>query len=216
MKLHEICFHNQVPSCCGRSWTICIYWHKAWQLASDFDHESQAHAVQDATKRKFAINHWFHSHKVKIDELDAKFSALNISSSIASWRDDVITRIKQFRLIFKYSKTLELQWTLRILQPREIQFSTKINVMEQCFFIDFDFFLFRILAFSTFPIVQVEVRINNGSWAKCNHIQGPLYVSKWKPKLYRTGIHYITVIAHFCMPIVPFVDHCDNNEDLSR
>ncbi|XP_011498584.1 PREDICTED: transmembrane protein 62-like [Ceratosolen solmsi marchali] len=49
----------------------------------------------------------------------------------------------------------------------------------------------RALAFSIVDIKSVKVRINDKNWITCVRIKGPLYVAKWNPLNYSTGIHYI-------------------------
>lgn len=54
-------------------------------------------------------------------------------------------------------------------------------------------FSYRILAFSLSRITDVKVKIDNEGWQLCDHVRGPLYVSKWDPSLYKTGLHRIEV-----------------------
>ncbi|RZC39664.1 transmembrane protein 62 [Asbolus verrucosus] len=49
----------------------------------------------------------------------------------------------------------------------------------------------RVLAFSLGEIAFVKVKINDGSWMDCYHVSGPLYVLKWNPKKYSSGLHNI-------------------------
>ncbi|XP_053989724.1 transmembrane protein 62-like isoform X2 [Hylaeus anthracinus] len=51
----------------------------------------------------------------------------------------------------------------------------------------------RILAFSLAPIKYVDVQLDNAAWLKCEHVEGPLYTSKWNTTEYRNGIHSIRV-----------------------
>lgn len=51
----------------------------------------------------------------------------------------------------------------------------------------------RILAFSISPIVEVNVRVDDGNWIKCDNVEGPLYVAKWIPVVYQSGLHTINV-----------------------
>ncbi|XP_014232229.1 transmembrane protein 62-like [Trichogramma pretiosum] len=49
----------------------------------------------------------------------------------------------------------------------------------------------RVLAFSIADIKSVRVKINNGDWIECDHVEGPLYVTNWNTSDYKTGIHDI-------------------------
>lgn len=52
----------------------------------------------------------------------------------------------------------------------------------------------RILAFSPAPIEIVQLTLDNGDfWETCDNVDGPLYVTKWDPKLYSTGLHTLRV-----------------------
>lgn len=51
----------------------------------------------------------------------------------------------------------------------------------------------RILAFSISEILYVRVQIDDNDWVDCERVEGPLYVSKWNPSQYSTGIHTIRV-----------------------
>ncbi|GJQ65555.1 hypothetical protein Trydic_g7655 [Trypoxylus dichotomus] len=53
----------------------------------------------------------------------------------------------------------------------------------------------RLLVFSLSSIDKVEVAIDNEKWRKCHHVQGPLYVTKWNPRLFSTGLHYIHIFV---------------------
>lgn len=52
----------------------------------------------------------------------------------------------------------------------------------------------RVLGFSLSPIESIAVKVDDGSWQNCTHVQGPLYVHPWDPNLYAVGIHHIHVI----------------------
>jgi hypothetical protein len=49
----------------------------------------------------------------------------------------------------------------------------------------------RALAFSLGEIVSVKVRIDGGKWMDLYNVEGPLYVLKWNPKKYFSGLHTI-------------------------
>jgi len=57
--------------------------------------------------------------------------------------------------------------------------------------------MFRVLGFSLSPIESIAVKVDDGRWQNCTHVQGPLYVHPWDPNLYATGIHHIHVSFHF-------------------
>ena len=50
--------------------------------------------------------------------------------------------------------------------------------------------------FSPSDITSVQISIDDKPLSsKVEHVEGPLYVSLWRPELYSTGLHRITVIA---------------------
>uniref|UniRef100_A0A1Y1LQI4 TMEM62 Ig-like domain-containing protein n=2 Tax=Photinus pyralis TaxID=7054 RepID=A0A1Y1LQI4_PHOPY len=49
----------------------------------------------------------------------------------------------------------------------------------------------RLLAFSPVPIKTVKIQIDNEAWVVCRHVEGPLYVAPWSPKMYKIGLHTI-------------------------
>ncbi|XP_043259498.1 transmembrane protein 62-like [Colletes gigas] len=51
----------------------------------------------------------------------------------------------------------------------------------------------RVLAFSTVPIKDVQVQLDDVAWLECKHVKGPLYTSIWNTTKYRDGIHTIRV-----------------------
>ncbi|XP_037042036.1 transmembrane protein 62-like [Bradysia coprophila] len=51
----------------------------------------------------------------------------------------------------------------------------------------------RILAFSTAPINNCSVRINSEEWKNCTKINDRLFVVKWNPHLYASGVHSLEV-----------------------
>lgn len=51
----------------------------------------------------------------------------------------------------------------------------------------------RILAFSDVKVETVKISFDKQSWMTCRHTEGPLYVCKWLPHLFKTGIHYLHV-----------------------
>ncbi|CAH0750252.1 unnamed protein product [Diatraea saccharalis] len=53
----------------------------------------------------------------------------------------------------------------------------------------------RILAFSDVDIDTVKISFDKISWMKCRVADGPLYVCKWLPNLFSTGIHILFVVV---------------------
>ncbi|XP_046387556.1 transmembrane protein 62-like [Ischnura elegans] len=53
----------------------------------------------------------------------------------------------------------------------------------------------RVLAFSISPISSVKVSIDESPYENCSLVEGPLYVLKWDPKKYSSGLHQITVFV---------------------
>lgn len=53
----------------------------------------------------------------------------------------------------------------------------------------------RILVFSAAPVTAVYVSVDGEGVGKAEHVVGPLYVLRWDPKVYSTGLHAITVKA---------------------
>ncbi|KRT85365.1 hypothetical protein AMK59_726 [Oryctes borbonicus] len=53
----------------------------------------------------------------------------------------------------------------------------------------------RLLVFSLSQLDKVEIAIDNKKWKKCHHIEGPLYVAEWNPKMFSVGLHYIHVFV---------------------
>ena len=51
----------------------------------------------------------------------------------------------------------------------------------------------RTLVWSEAPIAKVAYRIDDGDWVRMHHVNGPLYVAAWDPKLYSVGPHRISV-----------------------
>lgn len=51
----------------------------------------------------------------------------------------------------------------------------------------------RILVFSLSPIELVQIQIDDGNWENATNVKGPLYVTRWEPKKYSTGVHNINV-----------------------
>lgn len=52
----------------------------------------------------------------------------------------------------------------------------------------------RLLAFSLAPIEIVQVKLaDRTGWENCEHVEGPLYVKKWEPELYSSGLHTLMV-----------------------
>lgn len=55
------------------------------------------------------------------------------------------------------------------------------------------YFFCRVLAFSLSRITDVKVKIDDEAWQQCDHVGGPLYILKWDPGRYETGLHNIEV-----------------------
>lgn len=53
----------------------------------------------------------------------------------------------------------------------------------------------RILAFSDVKIETVKISFDKQSWMDCRHTEGALYVCKWLPHLFGSGIHYVHVVV---------------------
>nr|XP_033808730.1 transmembrane protein 62 isoform X2 [Geotrypetes seraphini] len=53
----------------------------------------------------------------------------------------------------------------------------------------------RILAFSRFPITSVDVELDGVFSERAVHVSGPLYVLKWNPSNYSTGLHRIEALV---------------------
>ncbi|XP_062863818.1 transmembrane protein 62 isoform X2 [Trichomycterus rosablanca] len=51
----------------------------------------------------------------------------------------------------------------------------------------------RILVFSPAPVTAVNVNVNGVALGEALSVGGPLYVLRWDPKMYSTGLHTITV-----------------------
>ena len=49
--------------------------------------------------------------------------------------------------------------------------------------------------FSPDPIISVNILLDDKNVGVVDHVTGPLYVAKWKPRDYSNGIHSITVVA---------------------
>ncbi|EFA02740.2 Transmembrane protein 62-like Protein [Tribolium castaneum] len=52
----------------------------------------------------------------------------------------------------------------------------------------------RVLAFSLGEITSVKIRINDGKWMDLYRVEGPLYVLKWNPKKYLSGLHTMELL----------------------
>lgn len=53
----------------------------------------------------------------------------------------------------------------------------------------------RILVFSAAPVTAVYVSVDGEVLGKAECVKGPLYVLRWDPKVYSTGLHTIAVKA---------------------
>lgn len=53
----------------------------------------------------------------------------------------------------------------------------------------------RVLAFSISEIKTVRIRINDGPWQRCEHIEGPLYTLQWNPEEFARGMHKLEVFV---------------------
>lgn len=53
----------------------------------------------------------------------------------------------------------------------------------------------RLLAFSDVKLESVKVSFDQKTWIACDNIDGPLYVAKWEPYLYKIGMHHLYVSA---------------------
>lgn len=53
----------------------------------------------------------------------------------------------------------------------------------------------RLLAFSSSPIVQCSVRLNNQHWEVCEQKAPHLFVVKWQAETYHSGIHKLEVLV---------------------
>ncbi len=51
-----------------------------------------------------------------------------------------------------------------------------------------------MLIFSPVSIVNVQLKIDDGEWHKCDKIEDPLFVAPWDPNTLISGLHVITVI----------------------
>lgn len=51
----------------------------------------------------------------------------------------------------------------------------------------------RLLAFSDVNIVNVKITFDKISWMACKHKNGPLYVCRWLPYLFTTGLHHLYI-----------------------
>ncbi|KAJ8721394.1 hypothetical protein PYW07_002169 [Mythimna separata] len=65
----------------------------------------------------------------------------------------------------------------------------------------------RILAFSDVAVTIVEVSFDQISWMECKQTKGPLYVCKWLPHLFKTGIHNLYVKVKDELDREAFVEH---------
>ncbi|XP_071454329.1 transmembrane protein 62-like [Hetaerina americana] len=67
----------------------------------------------------------------------------------------------------------------------------------------------RLLAFSISPLAAVKISIDDGILEDCSLVEGPLYVLKWDPRKYSSGLHQITAyvkdqLGHEKIETVPF------------
>ncbi|XP_065211992.1 transmembrane protein 62-like [Planococcus citri] len=53
----------------------------------------------------------------------------------------------------------------------------------------------RLLVFSPFPVTKVKLKIDNGDWRECIHVNESFYVIPWNQNEYQNGLHTITVEA---------------------
>lgn len=51
----------------------------------------------------------------------------------------------------------------------------------------------RMLIFNDVTVKSVEISFDKISWMACKQAKGPLYVVKWLPHLFKTGLHYLYV-----------------------
>lgn len=47
--------------------------------------------------------------------------------------------------------------------------------------------------FSLDQVKLVQVKVDEGTWVKANHEEGPLFTVPWMPELYASGLHHIYV-----------------------
>lgn len=53
----------------------------------------------------------------------------------------------------------------------------------------------RLLAFSTAPIIECRLRIDESSWRDCKKVTENLYTALWNPKQYFRGLHELSVFV---------------------
>jgi len=70
-----------------------------------------------------------------------------------------------------------------------------------------------MLIFSPSPIETVRVKINIEDWIEGHNIKGPLFVAKWNPQKYSSGLHQITVRSDWTDTLLD-IESLDFNENL--
>lgn len=113
---------------------------------------------------------------------------------LADWKD-----MRKYRLasvdhgIFSFIDISLNQWPIILItNPKASLYS--MNRFEPLYRISKSTHI-RVLVFSLHNISSVECKINDGEWIPMKRSNGPLYVLKWNPSQYSSGLHWIAVKA---------------------
>lgn len=79
------------------------------------------------------------------------------------------------------------------MKSRDSKYKTVTDSILLCCFLITDSTHIRIIAFSTAPINNCSIRIDVQEWKSCVKANDNLFVVKWNPHLYSSGVHNLEV-----------------------
>lgn len=125
---------------------------------------------------------------------------------LGDWKDNRMYRIAAIdHGIFSFTDQRHNTWpVILVTNPKHARYvipgREPLDLVPDSTFI-------RILVFSDVDIEMVKVSFDKISWEKCRHIEGPLYVCKWLPHLFKNGLHNIYIFASDEIRKEAFIEH---------
>ncbi|KAK3863323.1 hypothetical protein Pcinc_030893 [Petrolisthes cinctipes] len=114
---------------------------------------------------------------------------------LADWKDERVFRVAAIdHGLFSFTDVQHNTWpVILVTNPKHALFTMQhrepLHLTSHSTHI-------RVLLWSLSAITKARVRLDNSpNWLPLTHIEGPLYVAKWTPNLYSTGLHTLEVYA---------------------
>ncbi|XP_077989648.1 transmembrane protein 62-like [Glandiceps talaboti] len=129
-----------------------------------------------------------------VPHMQAQEKTGTLELEVADWKDNRVYRVMAFdHDILSFVDVKFNQWpVILITNPKDARFLAAkhepVGKIKHSTHI-------RMLVFSPQPIESVVVEIDGKHMGYVNHVEGPLYVLKWKPSQYSEGLHVIKVTA---------------------